>query len=414
MLNPAIFKLAARNATRKPMRTGLTAGMVVLGTALLVIAVSWFDGVFDDMLEMGTDMIGHVRVVNPAFAEREDLRPLYENLSDVDALVPAIQAAPGVVGAYPVISTGVTVTVGEEIGDVFGLVTGAPVEWFTERMGLEEKVRLGRFLSEDPNDLVLGKTVFERTGAKLGDEVVLLGMTQDGSLSPIKGNLVGVVSSGNGLVDQGIFVGLERVQWLTDIPGGAIEVLVYAEDRDDAAGLAGVLGDLPGVQDLSLQVWSDRPPWNAMLAQIGAMRYIIMFMVVFLAGLGVWNTMMMSVMERTDEIGVLRAMGLSRMATMAMLVGEATVIALVGGILGVALGAMPALYLEQVGFTIGEDVVAKMGAAIPFSTTMYADFSFDVALLGFLTGFIAAVVGSAMPALRAALIQPVTAMRAGR
>jgi putative ABC transport system permease protein len=414
MINPAIFKLALRNATRKPVRTTLTAGMVVAGTALLVIAVSWMDGIFDDMLDAGTNAMGHVRVLDPDFEEREELRPMYENLPDADVLTKAVAAVPGVVAAYPVISTGVTVTVGEEIGDVFGLLMGAPNGFFEDRMKLGDSLKVGRLLGDAPDELVLGSKVVERSGAKLGDEVVLLGMTQDGSLSPIKGTLVGIVSSGNPMTDMGIFAPLERVQWLTDIPGGAIEILAYGEHRDDATAIAAAVSDLPATQALSVQAWSTRAPWAQMLPTITGMRYIIAFMVVFLAGLGVWNTMMMSVLERTDEVGVLRAMGMSRSSTLMLFIGEAVVIAAIGGVLGVLLGAGPSLYLEAVGFNMGEDVVSKLSSDFPISTTVYADFNSGVVLLGILTGLISAVVGSALPALRAALIQPVTAMRSGR
>ncbi len=412
-MNADLLKLAIRNTTRKKTRTALTAGMVVVGTALLVICLTWIDGMFGGMMDTATETSGHLRIVDPDYAARETLMPLYENVPDAQTLADAIRAVPGVEGVAPVISSGVTVTVGEEIGDVFGLAWGAPRDFFIERVGVEDKLVQGRFWQGE-GELVLGQTLFERTGAKLGDDVVMLGMTQDGSMSPIKGTLVGVVQGGNPLIDQRVFLPLAQMQWLTDIPGGAIEILVFGESRHTADALAASLVDLPGLKDLSCQVWHQRDIWKDMLPMVRAIRGMLVFIVVFLAAMGVWNTMMMSVLERTDEVGVLRAMGMTRLQTMGLFVGEATAIAVAGGFLGIALGAWPGWLLETRGITLGEDVVSRIGTELPLTATVYGDLNAQVLLTAFSLGVAMAILGSALPALRASLIQPVTAMRSGR
>src|SRR5262249_50678424 len=121
----SLARLAARNAVRHRVRTALTTGMVVLAVALLVIALSWIRGAFGNALEAATGMGGHVRVVSPRYAEREELLPLYENIPDTRALTQRLEAEPGVVEVEPRIVAGVTVTIGQEIGDVFALAVGA-------------------------------------------------------------------------------------------------------------------------------------------------------------------------------------------------------------------------------------------------------------------------------------------------
>ena len=69
MMNTSLVRLAALNATRKPARTLLTAGMVVAAVALLIISMSWLDGIWGTMLGGSTDMIGHVEVAQSAWAD---------------------------------------------------------------------------------------------------------------------------------------------------------------------------------------------------------------------------------------------------------------------------------------------------------------------------------------------------------
>ncbi len=405
-----LLRLAFLGATRKPVRTLLTAGMILAGTALLIIFLSWLGGVWSEMLQSTTDLAGHVRVVTPAFEERQSMMPLYENIADVEPVLKAIRSVPGVIAAYPMIETGVTVTVGEEIGDVFGLAVGAPQEWFTRWQKVDKKLVAGRWMEEDKGELVLGYTVADRIGAKLGDEVVVLGQTQDGALSPIKGTLVGIARAGNPTVDQKVFLPLSVVRYLADMDGGALSVLAYGDDYWDAEDLAGRVRELPALEGLSSKAWNEREPFRGMVGVLTVVRGVLIFMVVFLAALGVWNTMMMSVLERTAEFGVLRAMGLTRLGAVSLFVGEAIAIATLGGLGGVVAGSLPTLWMAKHGVKLGEKITNSVGSDVPMLAELHPTLTVDTLLLAFGLGLLIAILGSLLPALRAASIQPHTAM----
>jgi len=383
--------------------------MIVAGTALFIISLSWIDGIWDSFLRTSTDYSGHVRIVTTEYRAREGLRPVDENIENVDAMIEVLRSHEGVKGVFPLIESGVTLTVGEEIGDVFGLATGAPAAYFTEHMDADSKLIDGRWLEEGKGELVLGQKLVERTGAKLGDDVILLGRTQDGSMSPVKGKLVGIVKSGGPSIDRRIFMELSTMQWMIDIPGGATKVLVYGEDYQSVDGLAGALAADSFLASFDVRRWEKLAPWDSQLGMMRGIRYMLMFVVIFLSGLGVWNTMMMSVLERTTEIGVLRAMGLTRSGAVFLFVFEAAVIAVLGGAIGLIAGVLPALYMEGIGITIPQSLLAKVD--LPFAETMHAELSQETVALAYVTAIGAALIGSLLPALRAASITPVTAMR---
>lgn len=412
MILTTSVKLALRNTTRRRTRTVLTAGMVVLGVALLLLALSWVGGIFQSILAVATALGGHVRIVQPNFAAREELSPLYENIAQVAPLEAALRTQPGVTGVEPRIMTGVTVSKDDQIGDVFGLVVGASERYFRERTSAKEKLVTGAWFSGEQGEAILGTKVAAEVGAKVGDELILVGMTQDGSMSPIKVKLIGIAQMGVGGLDQQIFVPLSLVQYLVDVEGGATELLVYGEHYERADLIAKQLRELPALKDYAVQSWSEREPWRSLSGTANGMQSVIVAVIVFLTALGIWNTMMMSVLERTHEIGVLRAMGLSRWGTVRLFVGEALAIALLGGLLGVALGAYPAWLLETHGITIGARTAAS--TSLMMSETMRGDLNWTVALTAFSLGLLMALLGSLVPALRAASIQPVAAMRGGR
>jgi putative ABC transport system permease protein len=405
------LRLAVRNATRRKRRTALTVGMVVVGVALLLLMLTWIQGAHATLLGSATASGGHLRIAQPAYIEREQLLPLEEHIPEVEALAETVRRQPGVVAVEPRIVTGVTVTVGEEIGDVFARAVGGEQSYFEQQLEGREQLVRGRWFGANNDDLVVGSAVAEDTGAELGDELLLLGVTQDGALSPSVGRLVGVVH-GDSELNQTVLVPLEDMRWLADIGEGATELLVYADSYEDASGLAARLRALPELSAYAVEAWSEREPWRSLAATMSAMQSILILIMVFLVALGILNTMTMSVLERTHEVGVLRALGMSRLGAVGLFVGEALAIGVLGGALGVALGIGPSLLLARYGIHIGAG--AAEGIELALSETIYGEVSLGSVLLSFFLGVLMAAVGSLLPALRAASIQPVTAMRSGR
>ena len=126
----------------------------------------------------------------------------------------------------------------------------------------------------------------------------------------------------------------------------------------------------------------------------------------------IWNTMTMSVLERTSEIGVLRAMGLTRLRTVLLFLYEALLIGVAGGVAGLLLGGSLGYYLEVYGIELGEDVTQNMDTNMTMASTVYGDVNLEVLLTSFVVGLLMAAAGSLIPAIRASRVEPVVAMRA--
>ncbi len=409
------LRLSMRNVMRNGRRTALTAGTVLLATALLTVAISWIHGMFGGITRGYTAISGHIRVLDADYAAREELMPLHEAIMGADAMAKAIRGVKGVVDAQPRITTGVAITANDEIGEEFTMVVGATAQYYADHLQGPEHLVAGEWLSGATKEVVLGRKLAQRVEAAVGDEVLMLGQTQYGSMSPIAARVVGIVSS-NAMVDRQAFLPLEEVRYLTDMPDGAVEILVYGAsmDADDLNPLISTLAAHPALKGMQVRGWHQREPWASMSGVLTGVQIFIQGLIVFVAALAIFNTMTMSVMERSNEIGVMRAMGLTRLGALGLFVFEAMVIGLLGGIAGAGLGGLGGLYLELNGITLAEDVVDKIGTATPMESTIYGDVTTGIVLTGVMLGLVIAVVGAILPALRAASIQPVTAMRARR
>jgi putative ABC transport system permease protein len=200
---------------------------------------------------------------------------------------------------------------------------------------------------------------------------------------------------------------------MADIPEGRTEIIVFTERRDDAAGIAAQLRSLPELKDLDIKAWSERKPWSEMIRLIRPITVIFAGVIVLLTGLVVFNTMLMSVLERTGEIGVLRALGMNRFQTIRLFVTEAIGIALVGGLMGALLGGTGAILLEIYGLNLGEGV-NRLPATMPINATVHGRFDVANLFYGMLLAFAMAIVGSLLPAIRATAVEPIEAIRQRR
>lgn len=400
-----IVAMALRNVWRNPRRSALTGLTVAVGTAVLAIAIAWLSGVFGDSLAKAAEPAGHVRVARAAYVEREALLPLGEAM---ESAAEVVEAAENVgLSAFPRVLSGVTATVDDELGDVLAVAVGAPPDWYATRLKLGDALVGGRLLTGD-DEMVVGAGLAERLGAEVGDELVLLGRTVDGAMSPVRGTIVGVAHVGYGLVDQGVFLTLHKARWMADLPDGATDVLVYGASRDDAVRDRGRL-TLP--DGIVAEAWSERQPWAALIGLVGFIQGLLQGVIVFVTALGVGNTTMMAVVERKGELGVLRAMGMTELEVVLVVVVEALGIGLLASGVGVGLGSMGALYLEQHGLSVDAGLAANL--PIPVDTTLYADFDVEVAIAAFLLGVGMSALGALVPAVRATRIQPTEALRDG-
>ena len=196
---------------------------------------------------------------------------------------------------------------------------------------------------------------------------------------------------------------------MLDLEGGAMKVVLYGDDYKRIETLGMALGEAPSLEAWDIKSWEELPPWDAQIGIMRGVRAMLVIIIVVLAGLGVWNTMMMSVFERKTEIGVLRALGMTRFEVVFIFVFEAFAIAVIGGVAGVIAGLIPALYMERIGVELPASILSQVD--IPMDEIMYSTVTPDIVTMAFWTAFLTALFGSFIPAIRAAMLSPVNAMK---
>jgi len=416
-----ILRTALRNLGRRPVRNILTAGGVLIGIITLVAMVSFGVGVQREV-QRNFDTIGLENIfVSPRFAEGDGFDP-FANFETVTAITPEIvdeiRGLPQVASVRPSLALpqglDITLIAGDQslpvrVSDSFGEARFS----FGAR---NEPVAGGNFADGDSAGVVLV--------AGLADQLLLEGQTYEelvgspvtfklqlprGETQEFASAIVGVRDSfGRRTVDLGLAERAAMKAWWFGQPD-----IVASEGYDAltvrAVDLATVPALIEFIEENDLQTQSLEAVLdvaNQVLTLLQVLLGSVGGLALLVAALGVANTMMMAIYERTREIGVLKALGATRAEIRALFTVEAALIGLIGGFFGLIFGALLGRLVDWIAhrYLISEGVTGVGDLSIiPLWLAVGA--LIFAALIGILAGL--------YPAARAARLDPVAALRHG-
>jgi putative ABC transport system permease protein len=357
--------IAFRNLLRAKRRNALAGGSMALGTAALVLAAGLADGISrqlsDNLVAVQT---GHLQVVvrpdefhpqnNPFDAYGQDRLP------DAAALARRIEEAGRAAGvrratAYLFVRGNAMAGSRSSVAWIVGIDPAREPELRAAQPPIQ-----GSFLPGDDDTAVyLSEVAARKLRVGIGDSVSFVVQTPMGAVNSLDATVCGVFPRGAPWYDNAFYVSLPAAQALVDWPGGATNIKVILEDGSEraiararrvveAALAAANPGPLPGKTHARVESYAEagRFSWAIVQANQSALVMLSGFLYAA-AGVGVVNAMLMSVRERTREIGTMRALGMRRSRVVRLFVLE-----------GVALGAVSAL----VGAVVGGAVVLYLGA----------------------------------------------------
>jgi len=404
-----LWRIAVRDLGRNKRRSALTLIAVAMGLAL-VITLHGFEmgaiqGAIDDNIRVQT---GHVQVRGESYDEDKVSLKWEDLLEEPQGLAAQAQTLAEVRAAAPVLwAGGVLATVEESVGvRVFGI--DPPSELVAP---FREGLVAGEFLApDDRGGVLIGRRLAKGLGLTVGDDVSLLINTSGEQPDEATFTIRGLYDTGlPGFDGATIFLPLAKAQAFTRVGDRASAVVALLHDRETADAVALALR-APG---LELLTWRDL---NQLLVEgmNSAMGFLYMIYLIVLAMVAVVvaNTLLMSVFERTREMGILAALGLKGRQIMAMFLIESGTLGAIGVILGVLLGSLGVYYLATEGIYFGDMAADAVTADIAYGETMYARFQWaDTAVLSVVC-WIIMLLASLYPAWFATRKEPIDALRA--
>ncbi len=401
-----VVRMAFRNMFRQKRRTFFTGLSIVGGFTLAVIFIGWADGSYNNIIDEFTrTRLGHIQVHEKSYLDRPSLYKTVAGVSDVGAI---LDQTKGVESWTPRVYSAGLAAVGEKSAGVQIVGLDPEREERTTRFG--RKVVAGRaFQSLRAREAILGRGLAEILRAGLGDSVVLLSQGADGSIAEDQYLMVGVASTGDDLTDRtAAFLPLATAQEFLVLGDRVHEIAIVVSRlsrvRDISRTLALKIQD-PTLSVAPWQVFA-RSFYEAMAADKAGM-WVMLLVIVVIVAVGVLNTVLMSVLERRREYGLLKALGTRPRSIVRLVLWEVVLLSALSMVIGAGLGLGANILLSRYGI--------KFSSGLTYGGMVFDTMKSEVNLRSFaipaLTVIVCAVLVSLVPALKASRTEPARTMR---
>lgn len=398
------FKMAYRNLGRHRRRSFLSALALAIGTALLMFIVAFFEGEMRSSMETTLRLdSGHIQIRDADY-DPDKLSVAWEYLiENPDQAAAQIEALDQVQTATPrLIASGIVSIRDESAGvQIMGIVPESEAN-DPYRNGLVA----GSFLAAaDREGILIGYPLAESLALNVGDQLTLLVNTSDGDVDEQQFTVRGIFTTGTTAYDKGIvFLPLAKAQSFSGAENRASMIFILLKDREMADEVAAAIQG-SGYQ---VKTWSEL---NELLVLINdfsnAYIFILNLIVLGVTATVIVNTLLMSVFERTREIGILTAIGMKGRQIITLFLVEASLLALGGIAFGSLLGWALSAYFGSVGVYFG-DLGISQGMLL--EDRIYPYLTLSAALNLMITAFIITVLASIYPARLASRMEPVEAL----
>lgn len=350
-----LLGIAFRNLLRAKRRNALAGGSMALGAAALVLGNGLSDGIAKQLTaSLVAVQTGHVQVVvRPDGFERQN-SPFdaygQELIPGGVALAQKIEKNGGSVDrALPFLHGEGTATSGSRssLAIIVGIDPAREAE-----LKATQAVESGTFLPVgDDSAVYVGSPVARKLRLSVGDSLTLVVQTPQGAVNSLDAVVCGIFRKGAPWFDNTFYISLPAAQSLFDGPGSATNIKVFLKNpsrtRQALPGIAALAGEpsLPKENHLKVESHEEAGRFSFSIIQANESALGVLSVFLFLAAAGgIVNSMLMSVYERTREIGTIRALGMRRTGVVRLFLLEGLALGLVSAVVGVALGGAIVLY----------------------------------------------------------------------
>jgi ABC-type lipoprotein release transport system permease subunit len=403
-----IFKIAFKNVWRNKVRSLIVIIAITLGLSGGLVTVSIITGMVDQKVRMGiNNEVSHIQIHDPEFLKNFDSRYRFsrpDSLAGIISKLPSVKAVcirTRITGmaASPNSAAGVQIIGVNPMQEkkVFSLYTTIPDsagQYFTD----------GR-----KNQIIIGRKLADKLKIRLKSKIVIRFQNTDGDLNEAAFSVKGIFQTANTMFDEtNVFVKKSDLDQITGSDNGIQEIALILFDIDKLpVTQAALKSKLPGLQ---VQNWMElRPDMGMVTTAIAIEVYIILGIILFALAFGIVNTMLMIVFERTRELGMLMAVGMSKSRVFRMIMLETVFLTIIGGIIGMALSATLIAVFHRHGIDLS--AFSKGLGAFGFDPRIYPfikrELYINLSVMILCTGVLSAV----MPARKALKLKPVEAIR---
>ncbi len=402
-----IFTVSWRNVWRNKLRSLVIITAIAVGVFAGVFTTAFMQGMSDQRIESAIKTeISFIQLHNPKFEEAQDINALINKVDEKKEKISEIQNVSG--QSERIVINGMAASAETSSGvRLYGINT----EDEFKVTNINEKLIEGEFFDGiKRNPVVIGHKLADKLNLKLRSKIIFTFQDYEGNLTGGAFKIAGIYKTSNSMFDEStIFVRKSDLQRLTMIPeNSAHEIVVNLDNQEFDKTVKTKIVEL--FPDTKTKLWTELKPELALFNEVmGMYMYIFVGIILFALGFGIVNTMLMVVLERVKEIGMLLAVGMNRMRVFKMIVLETVFLSLTGGFVGIVLGGLVSQYfsVNAIDLSIWSAGLSKIGWSSLVNTSISFGSLIGITLMVIITGILAAI----YPARKALKLNPADALR---
>ena len=416
-----LLRLSWRNIWRNKRRTIITMAAVVFAVALSVFswcfALGEHEQMINDTLKVNT---GHLQVHDKGYWEE---RTIYKSFTPPEKLTEFLKGDERIDATVKRLNVDALISSGNDTSGI--LLIGVDRDEELNFSSMKKKIVRGSFLGPHDNKdiwnyltdpegkegIVIGETLARNLDTDLGD--VLIVMTQDfyGALSAENFTVTGLFSSGSPEMDRSMaFINLDTQQYFLSMDGRVSGIAILLKSSRDVKGVTRDVRELLNLEEYEVMPWQKLMPELIQFVEFdNAFGYLFFVMILLVVIFGILNTILMSVMERYREFGVMMALGTRPRDIVRLIMTESALIALLGIVIGNILGYAVVFYFTQVpiDFSAYSEAISSFG----IDPLVYAKMDFWIFVITDLIIVGSTLLAAVFPAIKASRLKPVEAIR---
>ncbi len=402
-----ILAMSWRNIWRNKVRSVIIIASVTFGLFAGLFVLGLYEGMMDSRVRTVIDTeVAHLQMHHPHFEDDYDpcfVLPAKNMLKESilkNTYVKAITTRSVVQGML----ANATGTAGVQINGI-----EMADESLVSHLG--DKIIEGEGLSASrKNSILIGKKLVDKLKLRLDSKVILTFTDKESNIVSAAFRIEGIFQTDNAPRDErNVFVHRATLNSNLGIGDDVHEIAILLHNDDDVEAVKKQLqGEFP---EAEVESWTDNSPeTELMVSTVNQYSYIIMVIIMFALAFGIINTMLMAVLERTREIGMLGALGMNHKKLFVLILMETILLTIAGAPIGLLISWFVIQYFGVVGIDISSFAGEAM-SSFGYSSMVYPEFSAS-RMLGIMIIVVGtALVSSLFPSIKALRLQPADALR---
>ncbi len=399
-----LVKVAWRNIWRNKVRSGVVITAMALGLWAGIFASAFVNGMMSDKIDQVIESeISHLQFHAPGFLDENTVgltvphsAKIMEELGGRNEVLAATSRTIG------------TVMIGSANYNGGARAVGIDPEQEAKLTRLNDRLVEGEyFKGVKRNPVLISRKIAEKYKVKLRSKIILTFQDVNGEIVPTAFKVVGIYESANPMYDEAnIFIRKADFQRLAGLGNNVHEIAVLLSNHDLAEPFAKEFSDK--YPDVEVLPWLDlQVGFRYMVEAIGMYTVFIVGIILLALLFSIVNTMLMAVLERVREIGMLMAIGMGKGRVFSMIMIETVMLTLIGGPIGLLISKLSISYFGENGINLGDAAYGDMG----FSNIIYPQLPTQEYVSVTIMVVIMAILAAIYPARKALKLKPVEAIR---